>query len=174
MPQGAIEIVGCVLFAYLMPLIPSSLLLGIISTVIGLVAECLLAFCSDGPGLAGLYLFLIGTVGFICVLSTISSNVAGHTKKVTTNALNLIAYCVGNLIGPQTFVESQAPSYAGAKIAIVVTGSISLGALIAIYISYLWENKKRDSMPPVDMSHIENFEFADLTDKENPAFRYAL
>ena len=99
---------------------------------------------------------------------------AGHTKKITVNALFLIGYCVGNLVGPQTFIDNQAPDYAGAKIAIVVCGSVSLVCLIAIYISYYLENKKRDSLPPVDMSHIENYEFADLTDKENPNFRYAL
>lgn len=175
MPQGAVEIVGCVLLAYLSRFISSRLLMGIFATSITLMAECLLAFAPQkGARLAGLYLYAIGPVGFICVLSCIASNVAGHTKKVTTNAMYLIAYCVGNLIGPQTFISTQAPEYSGAKVAIVVTGAVSLGTLVAIYISYFFENKKRESMPLVDMSHIENFEFADLTDKENPAFRYSI
>ncbi|RCK58116.1 Allantoate permease [Candida viswanathii] len=175
MPQGAVEIVACVLLAYCVRFIPSRMIIAIFATTVALMAECLLAFAPQKQGrLAGLYIYLFGPVGFICLLSCIASNVAGHTKKVTTNAMYLIAYCVGNLVGPQTFIANQAPGYAGAKIAIVICGSISLGTLVAIYISYLWENKKRDSMPPVDMSHIENFEFADLTDKENPAFRYSI
>ncbi|RCK65616.1 Allantoate permease [Candida viswanathii] len=175
MPQGAVEIVVCVALAYCVRFISSRMLIGIFATAVALMAECLLAFApQNGARLAGLYIYLFGPAGFICILSCIASNVAGHTKKVTTNAMYLIAYCVGNLVGPQTFIASQAPGYAGAKIAIVVTGSISLGTMVAIYLSYLWENKKRDSMPPVDMSHIENFEFADLTDKENPAFRYSI
>ncbi|KAI5959675.1 hypothetical protein KGF57_002012, partial [Candida theae] len=75
---------------------------------------------------------------------------------------------------PQTFIANQAPVYAGAKIAIVICSSVSLGCLIAIYFSYFWDNKRRDALLPVDMSHIEQYEFADLTDKENPNFRYAL
>ena len=134
-----------------------------------------LGFCkSNSARLAGFYLYLLGPLGFICCLSCVSSNVAGHTKKVTTNAMYLIAYCVGNLIGPQTFISTQAPGYTGAKVAIVVCGFVSLFTLIAIYISYYIENKKRNSRPPVDMSHIENYEFADLTDKENPNFRYSI
>lgn len=107
-------------------------------------------------------------------MSCIASNVAGHTKKITTNAILLISYCVGNLIGPQTFISNQAPKYQGAKIAIVVCGFINVGTLIAILLSYVWENRRRNSQPQVDMSHIENYEFADLTDKENPNFRYSI
>ncbi|KGU12792.1 D-galactonate transporter [Candida albicans L26] len=175
MPQGAVEIVGCVLLAWLCKFLPSRMLMGITATSITVLAECLLAFCkSNSARLAGFYLNLLGPLGFICCLSCVSSNVVGHTKKVTTNAMFLIAYCVGNLIGPQTFISTQAPGYTGAKVAIVVCGFVSLFTLIAIYISYYIENKKRNSRPPVDMSHIENYEFADLTDKENPNFRYSI
>ncbi|KHC87456.1 hypothetical protein I503_02814, partial [Candida albicans SC5314] len=175
MPQGAVEIVGCVLFAWVCKFFPSRMLMGIITTSIAVLANCLLAFCKGTSArLAGFYLNLLGPLGFICCLSCVSSNVAGHTKKVTTNAMFLIAYCVGNLIGPQTFISTQAPGYTGAKVAIVVCGFVSLFILIAIYVSYYIENKKRNSRPPVDMSHIENYEFADLTDKENPNFRYSI
>ncbi|KAL6452954.1 DAL5 Allantoate permease [Candida maltosa Xu316] len=175
MPQGAIEIAGCVLLAYLAKYLSSRLMMGILTTVITVVAECMLAFASPkSVRLAGFYLYVIGPVGFISVLSCVSSNVAGHTKKVTVNAMYLIAYCVGNLVGPQTFISTQAPSYTGAKIAIVVCGCVSLVTLIAIYFSYRTENNRRSSKPEVDMSHIENYEFADLTDKENPNFKYSI
>ncbi|KAI5956865.1 DAL5 [Candida jiufengensis] len=175
MPQGAVEIVGCTLFAYFAKFVKSRMLVAIGTTAVVVMAECLLAFAPSNQGkLAGLYLYTLGPIGFICLISQIASSVAGHTKKITVNAIYLIAYCVGNLIGPQTFIATQAPDYNGAKIAIVICGIISLLCLIAIYISYILENKRRDNLPPVDMSHIENYEFADLTDKENPNFRYAL
>ena len=161
MPQGAVEIVGCVcLFA----LFPITYVDGYYYNIYCCLSKLSLGFCKGTSArLAGFYLNLLGPLGFICCLC-VSSNVAGHTKKVTTNAMFLIAYCVGNLIGPQTFI-STAPH--GAKVAIVVCGFVSLFILIAIYVSYYIENKKRNSRPPVDMSHIENYEFADLTDKEN-------
>ncbi|CAK9436365.1 uncharacterized protein LODBEIA_P09230 [Lodderomyces beijingensis] len=175
MPQGAVEIVGCTLFAWLAKYLKSRTLMAVGVTAVVVMSQCLLAFAPTKSGrLAGLYLFTLAPVGFICVLSQVSSSVAGHTKKVTVNAIFLIGYCVGNLIGPQTFISTQAPKYQGAKVAIVVCGVFSLLCLIAIYVSYYVDNKKRDSMPPVDMSHVENYEFADLTDKENPNFRYAL
>ncbi|KAL6453101.1 DAL5 Allantoate permease [Candida maltosa Xu316] len=169
MPQGAVEIVGCVFLAWLTRFFPSRMTIGVIASY------CLLTFAPQKSArLAGFYIYLVGPVGFICILSCISSNVAGHTKKITVNALMLIAYCVGNLIGPQAFISTQAPGYGGAKVAIVVCGFVSYFAFIAVFISYAWDNKRRNAKPHVDMSHIENYEFADLTDKENPNFRYAI
>ncbi|KAG5417575.1 DAL5 [Candida metapsilosis] len=175
MPSGGVEIVGCVLFAWLSRFIKSRMLVTIFIAAVTVVAECLLAFAPTKQGkLTGLYLYNIFPLCFICLTSQISSSVAGHTKKVTFSAIFLIGYCVGNLVGPQIFIDSQAPVYSGGKIGIVVAGSVSLVCLILVYLSYYFENKRRDALPPVDMSHIENYEFADLTDKQNPNFRYAL
>ena len=44
MPQGAVEIVGCVLFAWFCKFFPSRMLMGIITTSIAVLANCLLAF----------------------------------------------------------------------------------------------------------------------------------
>ncbi|KAG5417358.1 DAL5 [Candida metapsilosis] len=175
LPSGAVEIVGCVLFAWLSKFMKSRMLMANLVAVITVMAECLLAFAPSNEGkLAGLYLWYIGPLSFICIISQVSSSVAGHTKKVTVNAIFLIGYCVGNLVGPQTFIASQAPDYPGAKVGMVICGVITLICLTSIHVSYYLDNKKRDSQPPVDMSHIENYEFADLTDKQNPNFRYAL
>jgi hypothetical protein len=38
----------------------------------------------------------------------VSSNVAGYTKKQFTGAVLFTGYCVGNIIGPQTFISSEA------------------------------------------------------------------
>mgnify|MGYP000315521069 CR=1 FL=1 len=174
-PSGVVEVFGCIGFAWASRFVKSRMVVAIFCGCITVMAGSLLAFAPTNEGkLAGLYLYDLSIVCFICILSQVASSVAGHTKKVTVNAVFLIGYCVGNLIGPQTFIESQAPVYVGAKIAIVVCGSGALACLVGIYISYYVENKRRDALPPVDMSHFENYEFADLTDKENPNFRYAL
>jgi hypothetical protein len=52
-------------------------------------------------------------------LTMVSSNVAGYTKKQVTGALLFTGYCVGNIIGPQTFRDSEAPGYHSAYIAYV-------------------------------------------------------
>lgn len=175
LPSGAIEIVGCVLFAWALKFLKSRMIMAIFMAIVTVVMECLLAFAPTDHGkLAGYYLWNLSPLCFICIQSQVSSSIAGHTKKITVNAIFLIGYCVGNLIGPQTFIDKQAPTYSGAKVGIVVCGSFELGCLIAVYISFYLDNKRRDALPPVDMSHIENYEFADLSDKQNPNFRYAL
>ena len=67
--------------------------------------------------------FLSGTFGaaFMLLLAWNASNTAGHTKKITLNALTLVSFATGNILGTQTFQESQAPGYIGGKISIVVT-----------------------------------------------------
>lgn len=44
-------------------------------------------------------------------LTMVSSNVAGYTKKQLTGAVLFTGYCVGNIIGPQTFISSEARKF---------------------------------------------------------------
>lgn len=44
-------------------------------------------------------------------LSLITSNVGGFTKKATVSAMLFVAYCTGNIIGPQLFLDKEAPKY---------------------------------------------------------------
>lgn len=148
MPSGGVEIVGCVLFAWLLRFLKSRMLMTIFVAMITVMGECLLAFAPTKQGkLAGLYIYNVFPLCFICLQSQVSSSVAGHTKKITFNAIFLIGYCVGNLIGPQIFLDSQAPVYSGGKIGIVVSGVAALVCLILIYISYYLDNKRRDALP---------------------------
>lgn len=39
------------------------------------------------------------------------SNVAGRTKKTVTATVLFVSYCVGNAVGAQMFVASDAPKY---------------------------------------------------------------
>ena len=53
----------------------------------------------------------VGTTGFVLSLSWISSVTAGHTKRVTTNAIMLIAYCIGNAAAPFMWQAKYQPRY---------------------------------------------------------------
>ncbi|CAK7896327.1 allantoate permease [[Candida] anglica] len=173
MPSGAVEVVGCIGLAYISTFVNSRMLLAFIGTALTVMAQCFLAFGKSSKlQMAGYCLYALGPIGFICMLSVVASNVAGHTKKVTTNAILLIGYCTGNLVGPQTFLAQQAPSYHGAKVAIVICGCFSLLMVGAVWYAYIWENKKKDKIDKSEYPTFENHEFADLTDKENIEFRY--
>lgn len=177
MAPGAVEIVGCIAFAYFYRFYPVRLFWASAANIVVVMALCLIAFAPDKHAqLAGYALFYLCPLVMICGLSSCASNVAGHTKKVTVNAIFLIGYCVGNLIGPQTFIDSQAPDYPGAKIAMVVSGSAASVIMLIIWAVMVIENKKRDARADLnkEFEHIENHEFADLTDMENPLFRYTV
>lgn len=177
MPQGAVEFVGCIGLALSTRFIKSKMAVACFGTGLTLMACCMLAFGNSIPvRYAGLTMGTFLPVGGICLLSNIGSNVAGHTKKVTVNAIFLVGYCIGNLVGPQTFIATQAPDYTTAVVCMVVFMILALLCLIGIWVSYYFDNKKKDagmgSEETKRFMEIENHEFADFTDKENPLFRY--
>lgn len=142
------------------------------------IGMCLLSFTSNrGSKLAGYLSFYIATATSAGMLSILASNVAGYTKKATANAMFLIEYCAGNVIGPQTFRSKQAPYYVGAKIAMFVSFIVGTLDLLLMYYIYDRKNKsKKEEKNRLGSNYqvSENVAFADLTDKQNPEFRYSL
>lgn len=61
--------------------------------------------------LFGQWLTGVGTTGFVLSLSWVSSVTAGHTKRITTNAIMLIAYCIGNASAPFMWQAKYTPRY---------------------------------------------------------------
>ncbi|KAH7051125.1 major facilitator superfamily domain-containing protein [Macrophomina phaseolina] len=129
--------------------------------------------------LVALWLCYFQGLGFSMSLTMISSNISGYTKKQLTGAMMFTGYCVGNIIGPQTFKDSEAPGYHSAYIAMLVGYIVKLGAVIVLYI-YMWSvNKKRDreqaDMSPEELER-EAVEagMRDMTELENKGFRYIL
>jgi hypothetical protein len=53
----------------------------------------------------------VGTTGFVLSLSWLSSVTAGHTKRVTVNAIMLSSYCIGNAAGPFMWQNKYKPRF---------------------------------------------------------------
>lgn len=175
LPQGAVQIVGVTCFGLIAQLTKNRMNIGIAGACVNLMGGSLLAFGKETKvKYAGLCFFGMSPIPWLCMLSLVSSNSAGHTKKVVTSALSLIAYCVGNIIGPQTFLVHEAPTYRTATIMIVASYAICLVLMILMYVLNVWENKRRDRKNERLPEEFVNSEFADLTDFQNPEFRYAL
>ncbi|KAG6872747.1 hypothetical protein C0995_006949 [Termitomyces sp. Mi166 len=130
-----------------------------------------------GPLLFGAY--LSGTFG--SALSTIyawnASNTSGHTKKSTINAMTLIAFALGNIIGAEIFQPRDAPDYIPGKIAIMVLLTVQLGVCVLLrWINLRMNAKKVAQIEEIKVSkgwtdadiqrERERHAFADLTDKE--------
>ncbi|KAF2084362.1 MFS general substrate transporter [Saccharata proteae CBS 121410] len=94
--------------------------------------------------LVALWLCFFQGLGFSMSLTMVSSNVAGYTKKQLTGAALFTGYCVGNIIGPQTFKSSEAPEYRSAYVAMLVGYSVKLSMVVVLYIYMYSVNKKRD------------------------------
>lgn len=61
--------------------------------------------------LGGLWLVSAFSSAFPTILSLVSSNITGHTKKSTVNSMVFVGFCVGYIIGPLTFLSQEAPTY---------------------------------------------------------------
>lgn len=145
-----------------------------ILAMIGMLLVCL-PLSNNSGRLAGYYLTQASPTGFVALLSLISSNVAGYTKKTTVGALYLIAYCAGNIIGPQTFRPQDKPRYRPAEITILVCRGICVldFGFIALYYRRMNKRNERIRQEP-GYTKLDKQEFLDLTDRENPEFVYKL
>ena len=100
-----------------------------------------------------------------------ASNVGGYTKRTTATAFVFLAYCIGNIVGPHGFLGSEAPIYqTGCKL---IIGCIAGQVVIAIALRFVLirRNRLRDAKGPVVED--DNALLQDLTDFENPNFRYS-
>jgi ACS family allantoate permease-like MFS transporter len=77
--------------------------------------------------------------------------------------------------GPQTFRPSDAPRYTPAEITIIVCWGACLVDLAFIYWYYRRQNRKKELMrQEAGYVKLQNQEWLDLTDRENPEFVYSL
>jgi len=113
-------------------------------------------------------------------MSMISRNIAGQTKKTVVVAANFVAWSTGNAIGPQVFLTWDAPRY-------LIAFSTHMGCYVLLVITIVFlrfylirQNKKKDAAAEeLAASGVEGVTdtlmvhaFDDLTDRENPNFRY--
>ncbi|PYH80634.1 allantoate permease [Aspergillus uvarum CBS 121591] len=173
-PGGVVSVISILSGTYLAGRFDQRCLcvLGILGC--GLLGGCLMAFAptdNKGAMLAGNYLTNCVGSALPLMYSIAGANVAGHTKKVTMNAIVLMAFCLGNILGPLSFRTQDEPEYMPAKVAIVATVSVAILFTGLLKCYYIYENRRRDKNGRGEQ-HQENTEFLDLTDRENLEFRY--
>jgi len=93
---------------------------------------------SDKKGALLFAVYLVGTFGsaLSIIYSWNASNTSGHTKKVTINAMTLVAFALGNIVGTEIFLPQDAPGYIPGKIAILVV----ITAQIFVCLLLRWVN----------------------------------
>lgn len=108
------------------------------------------------------------------VISLCASNCQGRTKKIFVNGLTLLAFALGNIIGPKAVFKGlkvDGLKWSASERALGALASISFASLIILFITYFLENRQRDkkneNLPEGARPEL-------LTDRENPEFRYHL
>lgn len=180
MPSGVTQIITNLLFPWLAGKLRNRMLAASLSILLSIASiAIMIGLASRGPtdfriGQLVVYYVILGNSPspLILIFSIVSTNVAGYTKKTTVNALVLIAYCVGFLIGPQTFRDP--PYYTKAKYTILGVYSASWFCILGLWWINWRENKKREAVAAELPSQPVGQEFLDLTDRENKYFRYVI
>ncbi|KAF2148299.1 MFS transporter [Myriangium duriaei CBS 260.36] len=184
MPAGAVGVVTVLICGWLSDRFRdrTSIMLVCITPTI-LAAALMIGFDPKGKphnraGLLGAS-FLTGTFGaaFMLLLAYNASNISGHTKKVTTNALTMVAFAVGNILGTQTFQASQAPGYVGGKASIIACLTLLIPVVFVLrYCNHRLNvrNKKILAEMSDEEREMKKEEWAwrDDSDKNNPFFVY--
>ena len=84
-----------------------------------------------------------------------------------------IAYCAGNIIGPQLFFEDEAPSYPSGFLSMLICFGVAFVTCFILRFYLVWVNKRRDQeATPADEEDAGDVNLADKTDKEIRRFRY--
>ena len=163
--------------------------------------RCVMIICSLMPNLAGAFglrfvstdqhvarlicYYLTGpyNAGFVLILSLSTANIAGHTKKVVTNAVLFLGYCTGNIAGPFFYKSEQAPTYSLGIWSMIVSHLMEICVILLLRFLLQRENARRDRVQGVGKwaqgedtalteRDLDATAFGDLTDKENLNFRY--
>ncbi|KIW66176.1 hypothetical protein PV04_08377 [Phialophora macrospora] len=124
--------------------------------------------------LAAYYVFYTYWGPYVMSTSVPMANVSGHTKKVTVNAMYFLAYCAGNIIGPQVFRQNDAPDYSHGYIGLLACFVVASVAIASYGFLCYHENARRDrelNGPTTLVVGVED-SFSDRTDKEKVDFRY--
>ncbi|KAK6437707.1 hypothetical protein LTR95_006091 [Oleoguttula sp. CCFEE 5521] len=182
-PYGFIIVVANISAMYVQRWIPGQrrclvAVLYVLPAMAGAVGIHTLPREHKGSLLACYWLTSTYTASFAMIMSLITANTAGSTKRTVTSALFFVSYCVGNIIGPFAFKPSEAPVYSSGIIAMLVAYCVEIVALLAFAFYAASLNRKRESMAQrasaggADDDDRVLASFSDLTDRENPHFRY--
>lgn len=177
-PTGVLATVWQLILAFICAKVPNSRCITIaVSNLVPMICAILMWQLprSNSTGLlAAYYVFYTYWAPYVLSTSLPMANTSGHSKKVSMNAIFFLAYCLGNILGPQVFQANDAPDYSNGYIGLLCCIVVSIVSISAYgYLCYS-ENRRRG----VEQKSMEQMEqstdaaFTDLTDKEKKSFRY--
>jgi hypothetical protein len=120
--------------------------------------------------LLGYYFQWSSSGAYTLVVVAISSTVSGYSKKIFYNGMLMVAFTLGNFIGPLMMVAHESPQYKSAMWGYFAANIVVMISFILLRIWLARLNKKKaggrsDAQTDVNMN---------LTDREDPNWVYLL
>jgi hypothetical protein len=202
-PQAAVAMIaGATLTAVSYKVPNVRCIFWIFSAIVGMIGAIMVHVLDvethRNASLAGVYLMGFYNVPWVFMLSLSSSNVAGATKKSFMGVSIAIIYgkssqeqppglptqrvsltrtllAVGNIVGPQFFLQRQAPHYILGIGAMLTAFAVMAASGLAYCVYCFYENKRRDRLYGDRIATADgviDLEVLDHTDRENQKFRY--
>ncbi|KLO18525.1 MFS general substrate transporter [Schizopora paradoxa] len=180
------QVVGLIVGGYVASYIPNTRSLvctaGNIACLIGAACLAYLPANKTWLRLVAFWWNNVQSVSFSLALNMISVNMSGYTKKQIASALTFIAYCVGNIVGPQFVIQTQTPTFPTATKAMMVGFVVKLVCQAALGFYMLRVNTARDNEmkqhdeldKESERQRAETAGMLDQTEFENKAMRYVL
>jgi len=136
------------------------------------------------------WISIFAVVPFVIFLGWVTSLTSGHTKRITTNAIVLSAYAIGNFASPFAWKVQYQPRNHVPWALLTASAFVSAVLLLVIRFYLSADNKRRDASQRDDtfddvyLTHVKqdgtteekrvDRAFLDLTDIQNKDFRYVL
>ncbi|EJT97059.1 MFS general substrate transporter [Dacryopinax primogenitus] len=109
------------------------------------------------------------------ILTVTSRNIAGQSKKVIAYAATFIGWSGGNAISSQIFQSQWAPRYINSLYIHCGIYALFIILMLSIRIMLVRRNREKErAAEGLREGHGHRKAFDDLTDRENPEFRYTL
>ncbi|KAL2825055.1 permease of the major facilitator superfamily [Aspergillus cavernicola] len=179
MGSGATQVVGTLL-ALVLAKYTSRTFAGVATLLLACVGCAMMLGIpsSDNNARYGGYILMYQfPICIVFIITFLTGGVAGSTKKFAFGCVYQLGYAVGNIIGPQTYRERDAPEYYPAKYT-MLGFFIFTALLLTTYgvIHHTWnvkrERKELDSQHTDAHDSLENEEFLDKTDFQIKSFKY--
>jgi hypothetical protein len=150
----------------------------IVFSTLLVISGCVMIWKSNwknlGIPLAGFYLLTFFALAYVMLLSLMTANTAGHTKKALTSGLVWASTVVSNAVGPLLVkTEEKAEHYPSLVKPLLAVLALSVAMIVVLRLYMSMQNKTRDAKGIVTEDALSQTAFADMTDKENTNFRYS-
>lgn len=172
-PSGVATVLLIAIFTYVSKKKSETLYVAMAANTVSLIGCILLAAIPNGgPKLIGLYLSWSAAPTHLLTQASITSNVAGYTKKNFYTAVNMIFYTCGNFVGPLLLREEESPRYLTGMCVYIGANCLSLACLFVLRLMYVKANKKRLRNCHGNENVALEGELQDITDAQNYHYIY--